>query len=66
MKMNKSVKFPSMTAHYGPGSHTSNPDKLPSDRNPGQKSYLSEGQSYTPAPGSPVPTQSSPGSRGIK
>ena len=64
--MNKSVRFPEMSAHYGPSAHKSNPDKLPSERNPGQKSHLGISQSYAPAPGSPVPTQAGAGANGKK
>lgn len=65
-KMDKSVKFPAMNTHYGPGGFQSNPDKLPSNRNPGQQSYLSISQNYSPAPGSPKPTQAGAGAKGIK
>ena len=65
-KMDKSVRFPAMNTHYGPSGHRSNPDKLPSGRNQGQKSYLSISQNHAPGPGSPVPTQAGSGAKGIK
>ncbi len=64
--MDKSVKFPAMNMHYGPSAHKSNSDKLPSGRNEGQKSHLGISQNYKPGPGSPVPTQASPGANGKK
>lgn len=45
-------------------SHRSQSDKLPSERNPGQKNYMSIQQNCVPAPGSPVPTQASKTARG--
>ena len=43
----------------------SNSAKLPDGRNGGQKEFLSIPQNYKPAPGSPKPTQASPGARGL-
>ena len=47
-----------------PTSHQSQPDKLPSGRNEGQKNYLGIAQNCVPAPGSPVPTQASKSATG--
>ncbi len=45
-------------------SYGSNPDKLPSDRNPGQQNHLDIAQNEVPAPGSPKPTQASTNATG--
>jgi len=64
--MDKSVKFPAMNTHYGPGGFSSNPEKLPSNRNPGQQSHLNITQHHAPGPGSPKPTQAGTGANGKK
>ena len=48
----------------GMGMSKSNPEKLPSGRNEGQKNHLDIAQNCVPGPGSPVPTQASKTARG--
>ena len=62
-RMNKSVMYP---AKSSPGGHKSNSSVLPDGRNAGQKNFLDVPKNYSPAAGSPTPTQSSPGAKGIR